>query len=404
MADIRKNVVWTDREMTRIAQFMIDAMARDGQLSLLQAARLAQDSLGKGRQRNIQAWSTVEPKIGPKLTALRSSSAPQDTAVAHAASGNTHDPESVSAATSTEVSCTAEAAVDPEPQAPAPQDLPVVANDSEAQASQALQPATSAAVSEAHGTSWLKGELRSVAESLALGGEEETDLTPNPGEDSQVAGPGLPPPQAPGVESLNVAADGMAIETSPKPAHVTALRAAPQTAVLAQKPETPSPKPVNQAKGRQIALDPLQIEAALLVALQSPVISRALVDLMGASMAQAFARFSASVNGSVDSEPVQRVPPEAQGRVLVAGFSDGQARAMVSALEDAQEGPFEVRVWKAHQTPQMLETSARICALAVIPEDAPDEFQEHLAGLGIKVLRHEGGVGRLAERVGHALD
>lgn len=352
MAEIRKNVVWTDREMTQIARFMIDAMARDGQLSLLQAVRLAQDSLGKGRQRNIQAWSMVEPKIGPKLDGLRSAGGPAGAAAAQTSEA------SAEVASAESVSDTVAVKTDPEPRSSRStlEPQPVI-DELDALDISSLPP--------------MRVFIHGV-------------LQP----DDEIATAAQPPAMSPS----DALGELPTVASSPVPSR--------EPVMPFPEPSRRSEKPFAEPLKPTPALDPLQFEAALLVAFQSPVVERALADLMGAAMAQAFARFTASQGNPAPAEEAQRTPGVTQGRVLVAGFPDSQAKAMVSAME----GAFEVRVWKAHQTPQMLAASARICTLAIVPEDAPDDFQEHLAGLGLKVLRHEGSVGRLAERVSDALE
>lgn len=346
MTDNRKNVVWTELELGKIAAFMLVAMARDPALSLLKAVRSAQDSLGPGRQRNIQAWSMVEPKVGPVLDAMRKARAQGIPATVDLPSNQSaQSADAVTAAKAAKASTAASVSTGPEPlpsNAGPEQDLPlesIVAPQSASASASASDP-------------------------------QSADASPH--DPSPPTSPTSPAPPAP-------------------PA---ALRASASATLSAH---APAPAPSNLP----IAADPLQFEAALLVALQSPMVEQALADLMGAAMARAFERFSASHSGGALAEdpPRDGRTGTSDVRVLVAGFPDSQAKAMVSAL-DSQ---FDVRLWKPHQTPQMLDAAARICVLAIVPEEAPEDFQEHLVGLGLQVLRHEGSVGRLAGRVTEAL-
>lgn len=165
-------------------------------------------------------------------------------------------------------------------------------------------------------------------------------------------------------------------------------------------PSTGDSAPASLAQAAVAALqpltaDPLQLEAAWLVALQSPAVEACLVDLFGRAMSKAFAQLNADKPASVQ-EPAA---PAVEGRVLLAGFP----ASVVKPLEDALSGLCEVRVWKPGQSQQLFETTARICRLAVIPEGMGDEAEDFLRSLSLKVLRHEGGAGRLVEKVQEAL-
>jgi hypothetical protein len=137
------------------------------------------------------------------------------------------------------------------------------------------------------------------------------------------------------------------------------------------------------------AFEPLRIEAALVAALESPVVEAALVKLFSRAMSDAFAKMSAG-----DKTDSYEVPQQPSRRVLLAGFGAPQAKSLEEALER-----FEVRVWKPGQGQQLFETLASICSVAVIPESTSDDVDESLKAFSLKVLRHEGSPSRLAERI-----
>ena len=149
-------------------------------------------------------------------------------------------------------------------------------------------------------------------------------------------------------------------------------------------------KPMHTAAS--VAADPARIEAALIVALQSPVVEEALVELFTRTMAKALLRV-----GAGDSRPAAhpvRQPPAR--RVLLAGFPEAQQKALTEALGAS----FEVRSWKPANGPQLFEALARLCKTVVFPEDADDEVDAGLRDMDVRVIRHAGNASRLIERIG----
>lgn len=151
------------------------------------------------------------------------------------------------------------------------------------------------------------------------------------------------------------------------------------------------------AEGSSLAWDPLQVEAALLAALTSPVVERALVDLFGRAMSQAFSRLSPA--NAREEAPTLREPISGEGRVLLAGFAATDAMLLSSALADH----FEVRTWKPMQSAQLFETLARMCPVVVVPEEMSEEVDDLVSSLGSRLVRFQGSAARALERVQAAM-
>ena len=88
-------------------------------------------------------------------------------------------------------------------------------------------------------------------------------------------------------------------------------------------------------------------------------------------------------------------PVAKRRRVLVAGFPAPEARM----LEQTLESRFEVRVWKPAQGPQLFQTLANICSVAVLPEETDDDVDESLRAMNLKLLRHAGSPSRLLDQI-----
>ncbi len=161
----------------------------------------------------------------------------------------------------------------------------------------------------------------------------------------------------------------------------------PHVPALAQSTVgTPPPAPVNP--------DTLMVEAGLVAALQSPAVQAALVGAFSQAMAKAFAQLSERSNPA--SEPaVAEVVRTHDVRVLLAGF----AAPVAKSLEEGLRNICEVRTWKPVQGPQLFETLARICNVAVIPEDMDSEVDSDLRARDLVVLRHTGSATKLRERL-----
>lgn len=186
-------------------------------------------------------------------------------------------------------------------------------------------------------------------------------------------------------------------------AHRVEDKGAPPESNLAPAPAG-APQPNNAASGPtqfatvsagspQVAL---ALEAAMLAALQSPAVADALVEVFGRAMAKAFSRMSGEGRPQVE-EAVS--PPRREQRVLLAGFPTPQ----VKSLEDVLRRSFDVRVWRPGQGPQLFETLAGMCSVAVIPEASGEDVDEALRRFQLQILRHEGSAERLAERLEEAV-
>lgn len=141
-----------------------------------------------------------------------------------------------------------------------------------------------------------------------------------------------------------------------------------------------------------VALDPLQIEATFLAALQSSVVESALVKLFARTLSKALAQASA---GQLHPASAPSPRPSAAQRVLLAGFPEAQQKALAQALGTR----FDVRTWKPSSGPQLLETLVRMCGTVVFPEDADDEAEASLRDRNVRVIRHAGNASRLIERI-----
>jgi hypothetical protein len=181
-------------------------------------------------------------------------------------------------------------------------------------------------------------------------------------------------------------------EAGQEPYAVAAEEISGPSAVAPSAP--PSPSPVSTVTAT--AVDPLMTEAALLAALQSPAVEAALVEVFGRAMSKAFARMSA---GEPTEDRSAVVSAKEGARVLLAGFPLPQARGLEEALRDV----VEVRVWRPNQGPQLFDTLAGICSVAVIPDDVADDVDESLRARNMRVIRHAGSPARLAERLQETL-
>lgn len=133
------------------------------------------------------------------------------------------------------------------------------------------------------------------------------------------------------------------------------------------------------------------VEASLLAALHSSAEANALVELFSKSMAEAFSRMSE--RGSQPQGPV--APRSTNARVLLAGFAPNVAKG----LEDSIRALCDVRSWRPAQGPQLFETLAKMCNVAVIPDEMDDEVDSDLRSRNLLVIRHGGSSAKLLERL-----
>jgi len=209
-------------------------------------------------------------------------------------------------------------------------------------------------------------------------------LSPAPGEPAQSLQP-LPAPSE-------------VAHPHPLSAHIPPAESAQPSARAAEVAEAALALPSTRvAEGSGRTWDPLQVEAALLAALTSPVVERALVDLFGRAMSQAFSRLSPG--NAREETPALREPMSGEGRVLLAGFAATDAMLLSSALADH----FEVRTWKPLQSAQLFETLARMCPVVVVPEEMSEEVDDLVNSLGSRLVRFQGSASRALERVQAAM-
>jgi hypothetical protein len=153
----------------------------------------------------------------------------------------------------------------------------------------------------------------------------------------------------------------------------------------------------------------LRMESVLLAALQSPLVQTALTELFDRALSNTLAKARAQLAqatqtaqaspGESTRAHVSHQPQEDhllhEAKILLAGFTGAQAKT----LEDSLRSSFDVRVWKPGQSPQLFQTLAGLCRIAVIPEEADDEVGDALRNLDVQVVRHEGSPHRLAARL-----
>jgi hypothetical protein len=156
----------------------------------------------------------------------------------------------------------------------------------------------------------------------------------------------------------------------------------------AQAEREPGPDPAQQAEGLLGAKLASVLEAALLVALQSPQVEDEFAKVLGRAMGRATAQ-----NGV--QEHAEQGTTKVMQRVLLAGFPGQMAKGIESELREH----FDVRSWTPGQSAQVFDTLTRMCSVAVIPEEAEDEMGDVLKKRDMQVVRHTGSAKRLAERL-----
>ena len=364
MEEKQSRVRWDDQELSRLAAVMAPRLLADPGLHPLDAVRAAQECLEPGRRRELKAWSLVEGRLQPKLeealaglqALLPQRAAEEGQPQADSQVSSTHDLVDVA---------------DAQPLCGVPPQ-PVAGPEAAIAEADVLGPTDedSGAV-EAHGSD---------------GAVAEPDAAHAPGQGFDLFGdqPALQAPVSAGASARAGAGEGEATAT---PAHAPG-GAVERVAVA--PPATGHGKPMHT--GASVAVDPARIEAALVVALQSPVVEEALVELFARTMAKALLRV-----GTGDSLPAAHpVRPAAAQRVLLAGFPEAQQKALTEALGAS----FDVRSWKPSNGPQLFEALARLCKTVVFPEDADEEVDAGLKDMDVRVIRYAGNASRLIERIG----
>ena len=364
MEEKQSRVRWDDQELSRLAAIMAPRLLADPGLHPLDAVRAAQECLEPTRRRELKAWSIVEGRLQPKLEGAMAglrALPPQPIA-------EDSQPWADSQAPSTHASVDV---ADAQPLCVMPPQ-PVVAPQAAIAEAGALAPTDQ--VGEAVETHGIDGAVA------------------KPGA-AQVSGQGFDlfgdQPALQASVSASVSARSGAGESEPTATPAHAPGSAVERAAVAP-PAAGHDRPMHTSAS--VAADPTRIETALIVALQSPVVEEALVELFARTMAKALLRVSAG-----DSRPAGYPvrPPTAQ-RVLLAGFPEAQQKALMEALGAS----FDVRSWKPTNGPQLFETLAKLCKTVVFPEDADDEVDAGLKDMDVRVIRHAGNASRLIERIG----
>lgn len=335
MSATGKRVFWNDTEKTFLAQHMAAYLAAHPEASMLHAVREAQLHLPEDRRREIVTWTIVAGALQPLLLAA------QESMLSKA-------PDSQAAVRQPETAGTA--AVERPNPASAPEPLP--------------------------------------ATTFKHGGDTDDDTDDDTATRSNASGkPDQGLDSGPSLAPIQDGAQGVT------PGSTSTHDTAPAEPKAASSPSGFIP---SRGKPESVSLDPLQVEAALLAALTSPGVERALVDLFGRAMSQAFSRLSPgnSLTEGLDRE----LPPASNGRVLVAGFSASDAQLLSTALGSH----FEVRVWKPMQSPQLFEALVKMCTVVVVPEEMSDDVDEAVSAMGTRLVRFQGSTARVVERV-HAL-
>jgi hypothetical protein len=366
MEEKQSRVRWDDEELSRLAAVMAPRLLADPQLHSLDAVRAAQACLEPHRRRELKAWSLVEGRLQPKLdeamARLRTLPAPpaadDEPVQPGGVASLVGEPADVSGALS----------------------LPAMPLEAVAAAPDAASAnAEALTFDEASGGVQTRGGEADVAEPAAA---------PESGHSLDLFGsPTATPDPAP--------ANAVASQPLAERAKVKAPAASGSSSVAESAAGAPAPgkrdEPVPAAAA--VTVDPLVIEAALVAALQSPVVEEALVELFARTMSKALLRASAGGDGR--AAPAHPLRQPSAPRVLLAGFPEPQQKA----LADALSASFEVRSWKPANGPQLFQTLVKLCKIVVFPEDADEEVDAGLKDMDVRVIRHAGNTSRLIERI-----
>lgn len=205
-----------------------------------------------------------------------------------------------------------------------------------------------------------------------------------------------------GPAAASAALPSVASARSSKPADLQ-----PLDAVCAAQPELPG---IPQAPGARSApgrrspgntVSPAALEAALLAALDSPVVmarlsalaEQALTDALTAALAKANA--VGALNGGT-SAAANFATVSSRPKVLVVGLTAEQGQALATQTRQA----VELRFWRPGETREQLQSVARSCQLIILMSEAVDsDVDAFLESLPVKLLRHGGSVARLRDRL-----
>lgn len=341
-----KRIFWTQEERAAVAHKMAHLLTTSPSMTKLAAVKEAQVALPEDRRREILAWSVVEPTLLPLLlNALATANQPP------AAPASTSEPTP-----------TAEQLPPEQSSEQAVADLPV---------DNSFEEATPADL-----TSIENNRFQEVEESLPSA-SHEADLSTNAGQE----------PLDPAPADIGV--------TTPWPPEEVLQEEAPLDYKEEHAPvnqvETPAPETARYTPEVRVpAISAVDIEAAILVALSSPAVKESLTRLFTNSLAQAVLR----VESNEQAQELE-APRIVDNKVLLAGFPKNQVKALESVLSK----DFEVRTWQNNQGAPVLNTLGAMCAITVVPEEMPEEFDEFLKPLGTKVIRFQGSSQRLLVQV-----
>lgn len=365
MEEVKSSRVrWNDEELGQLAAVMAPRLLAEPGLHPLEAVRAAQECLDPARRRELKAWSLVEGRLQPKL----------DEALAGLRGGSSSPMADGRQLRPSEPKASALDSVDPadaQPSEGAPMPVAAAPETGSAEASGANASSEAQPGPPGHG-----GEATAAQRDVQ-------DLGHSAGLFDDPVAPAAP-------ASAEAATDGRHAddgETNAAPAGEPSGRSAPAAA-----PPSAAKHDKTAATPAIVTLEPPQIEAALLAALQSSAVEDALVELFARTMSKALGQASAGEPHPA-SAPAAR-PAMAQ-RVLLAGFPEAQQKVLTEALG----ARFDVRSWKPTNGPQLFETLVKLCKVVVFPEDADDDAEADLKARDVRVIRHAGNASRLIERL-----
>ena len=195
------------------------------------------------------------------------------------------------------------------------------------------------------------------------------------------------------------------VSAAPPPDSVGAQETGSERFVQPELPGIPQAAGGRSAPGRRTqsnAVSPAALEAALLAALDSPLVAarlnalaeQALTDALTAALAKVNAVGPLAGSNVAGATAALTAPPDS--RVLVVGLTAEQAQALAAQTRRA----VELRFWRPGETREQLQSVARSCQLIILMSEAVDsDVDAFLESLPVRLLRHSGSVARLRERL-----
>lgn len=402
---------WHEDELELVATEMVRLELNKQGANELERVRMAQVVLPVPRQREIKTWSAMHARLQPHIDRIRakadsapllfsveteskrSASVALESAAAVCAPLVASQMASEIAAQVTQAARSASPGLDEQAAPPAQAE---VVRDAEPQAESALsqdeQPLSERAPEAA------AVEHSSSAPQSAAAPSASALQTP-----SSVAVPesvtAMPSQETP-LSSSEALAQEAPVASTAEPQAPQAAAVAPESAPESRPQRlAASTAPAGaQAVPQTVSLDPLMVEASLVAALQSPLVVQSLVDVFAQAMAKALSCLNVQVgqpSGASAASTRMRGNNIFPSRVLLAGFSTATAQA----LEQSLSGLCEVRIWRPNHGPQLFETLAKVCQVAVIPDEMEEGVDQDLRARNLVVIRHSGNINKLTERL-----